>query len=208
MFIKNKYTKCYTLLTDRAKGRKLNDYTEKHHIIPKSLGGSDDKENLVDLTAREHFICHWLLIKMTEDEDKNKMIYALNGMKAENRHQERYATEITSRVYERCKIEYAKVHSETMKGRLPVNKGRAMSEEQKALLRERAIANHASGKIYSPNSQKKRLEKLKGYKHSEETKQKQSLALKGFKRGPMSEEEKLKRSVALKGKPKKRKIKQ
>lgn len=53
MFIKNKYTKYYTLLTDRAKGRKLNDYTEKHHIIPKSLGGSDDKENLRENLKKE-----------------------------------------------------------------------------------------------------------------------------------------------------------
>lgn len=208
MFIKNKYTQYYTLLTDRAKKRKLNAYTEKHHIIPKSLGGSDDKENLVALTAREHFICHWLLVKMTEGENRNKMLYALNGMKAENKHQERYNTEITSRVYERYRIEHSKIHSQTMKGRLPVNKGRTMSDEQKALLREKAKANHASGKIYSPDSQKKRLEKLKGYKHSEETKQKQSLALKGFKRGPMSEQEKLKRSIALKGRPKKTKLEQ
>lgn len=195
----NKYTRYYTLLTDRAKGRTLTEYTEQHHIIPQSLGGSDDKENLVDLTAREHFICHWLLIKMTEGEDRSKMLYALNGMKAENKYQQRYSSAITSRVYERYRIEHAKTHSETMKGRTPVNKGKAMSAEQKALLRERAKANHASGKIYSPESQKKRLEKLKGYKHSDETKLKQSLAAKGKIKGPMSEEEKLKRSIKQKG---------
>ena len=41
-------------------------YYEKHHIIPSSLGGSDDKKNLVLLTAREHYLCHWLLVKRNE----------------------------------------------------------------------------------------------------------------------------------------------
>lgn len=203
MFKVNKYTKYYTLLTNRAKNRILTEYTERHHIIPQSLGGSNNKDNLVDLTAREHFICHWLLIKMTEGDNRGKMLYALNGMKAENKYQQRYSSAITARVYERYRIEHAKNHSETMKGRTPPNKGRKMSDEQKALLRERAKANHASGKIYSEESQRKRLEKLKDYKHSEETKKKQSMALKGIPKGPMSEEEKLKRSLKQKGVAKK-----
>ena len=203
MFKDNKYTKYYTLITNRAKNRILTEYTERHHIIPQSLGGANNKDNLVDLTAREHFICHWLLVKMTEGDNRGKMLYALNGMKAENRYQQRYSSAITARVYERYRIEHAKNHSETMKGRTPPNKGRKMSDEQKALLRERAKANHASGKIYSEESQRKRLEKLKDYKHSEETKKKQSMALKGIPKGPMSEEEKLKRSLKQKGVPKK-----
>jgi len=36
-------------------------YYEKHHIIPRCLNGNNDKENLVLLTAREHFVCHKLL---------------------------------------------------------------------------------------------------------------------------------------------------
>lgn len=199
MFKENKYTKYYTLITTRAKGRILEAYTERHHIIPQSLGGSDDKDNLVNLTAREHFICHWLLVKMTEGESRARMIYALNGMKAKNRYQHRYSSSITARVYERYRIEHAKNHSKTMKGRTPVNKGRVMSEKQKSLLREIAKANHASGKIYSSESQKKRLEKLKNYRHSEGTKLKQSLAAKGKLKGPMSEEEKFKRSIKQKG---------
>ena len=86
-----------------------------------------------------------------------------------------------------------------MKGRPAKNKGRSMSEEQKQLLREKAKANHANGKIYSEESQQKRLAKLIGYKHTEETRQKQSLASKGKPKGPMSEEEKLKRSLTQKG---------
>jgi hypothetical protein len=56
------YLRIYNELVDRAKQRnKPNCYTEKHHIIPKSEGGTDCNSNLVDLTAREHFIAHKLL---------------------------------------------------------------------------------------------------------------------------------------------------
>jgi len=203
MFKENKYTKYYLLITDRAKGRTMTEYTERHHIIPQSLGGSNDRENLVDLTAREHFICHWLLVKMTEGESRSKMIYALRGMKANNEYQERYSSYITARVYERYRIEHSLAHSKTMKGRTPANKGRAMPEEQKALLRESAKANHASGKVYSSESQKKRVAKIIGTKQSEEAKLKKSLALKGRPKGPMSEEQKLKRSMTMTGQKKK-----
>jgi hypothetical protein len=81
----NKYTKWYNQITDRARYRIIEGYTEKHHIKPRSLGGTDDADNLVELTAREHFICHWLLTKMTTGEDRAKMIYALNGMKRSNK---------------------------------------------------------------------------------------------------------------------------
>ena len=199
MFKENKYTKYYNLLTDRAKGRVLSEYTERHHIIPQSLGGSNKKDNLVDLTAREHFICHWLLIKMTEGANRSKMIYALRGMKANNQYQARYSSYITSRVYEQYRIEHSIVHSKTMKGKTPINKGRAMPEEQKALLRERAKANHALGKMYSAESQRKRLEKLKDYKHSDETKLKQSLASKGKLKGPMTEQHQAAISAGGKG---------
>ena len=59
------YQKIYTLLIDNAKLRdSIDGYKERHHIIPKSLGGSNDDSNLVNLTAREHFIAHYLLAKI------------------------------------------------------------------------------------------------------------------------------------------------
>lgn len=198
----NKYSKLYYKITSNAKQRIIECYTERHHIIPQSLGGSNDKDNLVELTAREHFICHWLLIKMTEGEDRSKMLYALKGMKAANKHQQRYKTKITARIYEKYRLEHAKNHSDTMKGRTPPNKGRRMSEEQKELLREKAKANHATGKVYLEESQKKRIAKVLGQKRSKETRQKMSFAHKGKLKGPMSEKEKLKRSLTMMGKPK------
>lgn len=65
------YKRHYELLVSKAKSKeskrllekKSGSYFEQHHIQPKSLGGSDECKNLVLLTAREHFIAHWLLAK-------------------------------------------------------------------------------------------------------------------------------------------------
>jgi len=198
----NKYSKTYFTITSNAKQRITEGYTETHHIIPQSLGGTNDKENLVELTAREHFICHWLLVKMTEGDERGKMLYALQGMKAENKFQNRYHTKITARVYEKYRVEHSLNHSTVMKGRPAHNKGRKMSDEQKQLLREKAKANHAGGKIYSEEWQQKRIAKVTGQKRSEETKKLMSLQAIGKPKGPMSEEQKQIRSDKQKGIPK------
>ena len=62
------YQKVYTQLISHRKSNPLEKskelYTELHHIVPRCLGGTDDPENLVRLTAREHFIAHRLLSKI------------------------------------------------------------------------------------------------------------------------------------------------
>jgi len=76
IFINNKYSHWYNTIISSAKSRSASDYVEKHHIIPKSLGGSNDKSNLVNLTPKEHFVCHRLLTRMTEGDARRKMCYA------------------------------------------------------------------------------------------------------------------------------------
>ena len=61
------YKKIYEDLVSRGKSRVLETYSERHHIIPKCMGGSDDKENLVRLTPEEHYVAHQLLIKIYPD---------------------------------------------------------------------------------------------------------------------------------------------
>jgi hypothetical protein len=105
IFIDNKYTRWYYNIIINAKARVLNKsvYTENHHIIPKSLGGDNSKSNLVRLTAREHFICHWLLIKMTESVNRQKMANACNlMMNYISSNQQRY--KISSKIYENLKL--------------------------------------------------------------------------------------------------------
>lgn len=72
------YEKHYEKLIERGKSRKLECYKEKHHIVPRCLGGTDEKENLVELTAREHFIAHILLVKI--NPRKYGLIKAVNMM--------------------------------------------------------------------------------------------------------------------------------
>lgn len=54
----------YFRLIEKAKNREISGYTEKHHIIPKCMGGSDDNENLIKLTPEEHYVAHQLLVKI------------------------------------------------------------------------------------------------------------------------------------------------
>lgn len=58
------YTNIYDKLISRAKNRVLDGYVERHHIIPRCLGGNDDYSNLVALTPEEHFFAHVLLVKI------------------------------------------------------------------------------------------------------------------------------------------------
>ena len=56
------YKKLYETLIHNAKERDMVDgYTEIHHIIPRSEGGSNDKDNLVELTPKEHYVAHKLM---------------------------------------------------------------------------------------------------------------------------------------------------
>lgn len=84
MFLTNKYTKIYFQLIEKRRHQillKEQIYCERHHIIPKSLGGGDDDNNLVNLLPREHFLAHLLLVKMVDNEKSLiKMNWALHKM--------------------------------------------------------------------------------------------------------------------------------
>ncbi len=200
----NKYSKIYFSITSNAKQRITEGYTELHHIIPQSMGGSNDKENLVELTAREHFICHWLLVKMTEGDDRSKMLYALKGMKAENKHQQRYHTKITARVYETYRIEHSINHSKVMKAKnlVPWNKGGTEITDEHRENLQNAARNRKIDPVKQAEGQQKRIAKVTGRKDSDEAKLKKSLALKGKPKGPMSDEQKQARSITMTGQTK------
>ena len=75
------YKKLYANIISNAQKRVWTDgYVEKHHIKPKSLGGSDAKYNIVTLTAREHFLAHYCLWKFHTGYEKRKMAHAFGFM--------------------------------------------------------------------------------------------------------------------------------
>ena len=85
MFTCNRYSKIYLSIVTKAQARGLDKrvhsgYFEWHHVIPTSLGGADVDENKVLLTAREHFLCHLLLTKMTTGKDLVRMRHAFSYM--------------------------------------------------------------------------------------------------------------------------------
>jgi hypothetical protein len=200
MFKENKYTNLYYKLIDRSVERnwKKAPGRERHHIIPQSLGGSNDKSNLTYLSSREHFICHWLLIKMTEGEARSKMLYALMGMRAMSDTHQRYTSTITSRVYEKYRIEHALNHSEKMKGKPAWNKGQKLEGEELEKHRERT-RNRRIDPVKQAEGQAKRVAKILGQKRSEDTRIKMSLASKGKPKGPMTDEHRAAISAGGKG---------
>ncbi len=143
----NKYNTWYDNIISNSQKRTTDDYTESHHIIPESLDGPDTPENRTALTAREHFICHWLLTKIHTTGDAHwKMLNALRIMRAENKNQTRYKTKITSRVYEKLKKEYALLQSEKMRGTNNPMYGKPVSEEVRKGRSERATGENNPAK--------------------------------------------------------------
>lgn len=67
------YKKEYDELINKAKDRKYFINSERHHVIPRSMGGNNSPDNLVYLTPSEHYKAHYLLWKFTSSV---KMAYA------------------------------------------------------------------------------------------------------------------------------------
>jgi hypothetical protein len=213
IFIDNKYTKLYFSIVTNAKSRTLHTetYIERHHIIPKSLGGSNSRDNLVNLTAREHFICHVLLTKMTNGQAYRKMIHAAIGMRRSRSYQHRY---VNSKLYESIKKEFALLSSVRNTGKkMSIETKTKMSLASKGKKKSKEHASNISaglkGKLKGPMSEEQKLRrstKLKGkaspnlgnagkYKHSNEAKQK---IIESNKRRVVSAETKAKIAAGVK----------
>lgn len=96
-FIKN-------ILETRGRFGCGDEYHERHHIVPRCMGGTNDEDNLIDLFAREHFIAHKLLAE--ENPENNKLTYAWACMAfASNDKEQRY--ELTPEEYEEVRISFS-----------------------------------------------------------------------------------------------------
>lgn len=120
------YSKIYDSIIERAKTRFLIEYSEKHHILPKCLGGSDHPDNLVRLTFREHFICHQLLCKMYPEN--KKLIFAFSSMVRVSKKNAMRFEVLTSRHFDIVKKILAPHMGKWNTGRTAWNKGIAGDE--------------------------------------------------------------------------------
>lgn len=172
MFIDNKYTRLYyRIINNRLQNPIMLGYKERHHIVPKSLGGSNLKENTVHLTVREHFVCHRLLPKMTSGLDRQRMYHALVCF-LKPLQKSRPDIVITSYVVAQAREESARFLSQTRKGKATRPAGEYRHSEET----KRKQSASALGIVKRP----------KGYAHTEETKQKMSANRKGKNAGTPS----------------------
>jgi hypothetical protein len=146
----------------------LVGYTEKHHIVPSALGGSNDASNIVSFTAREHFIAHLLLARIYG----GTMWHAAHMMSNMKRY--------NNRSYETVRQEHAKQASLSMSGRtlsedtkkkISQNKersakisqslkGRQKTNEHKEAYKRSRLAS--GGWVVSDEQKRKVSEKLSG----------------------------------------------
>ena len=184
------YQKTYYQLMLKAKERgKVKGYKEVHHIIPKCVGGLDQEDNLVELTAKEHFIAHLLLTEVYPKSHKLK--YALWMMASmENKNQDRY--KVSSNMYRLIKeqiavksIEHRRKISEGLKKayaekRRVSNAGKKMppSFGAKISAAKKGMVGTNTGKKMSEEQKKRISETLKGHTVSTEIREKISNTLK------------------------------
>lgn len=169
------------ILENRGRFNCGEEYHERHHIIPKCLGGTNEEDNLIDLFAREHFIAHKLLAE--ENPDNTKLIYAwwcMSSMKNERTHN-RY--ECTPEEYEQAKIAFSQVVSANTQRRFQDPEARQkQSEIQKKRFEDpeerRKNGEYTKKQYENPERRKKQSDTIKKKYEDPEMRKKTSEASK------------------------------
>lgn len=161
------------ILQTRGRFNCGEEYHERHHIIPKCLGGTNDEDNLIDLFAREHFEAHRLLA--LENLDNEKLGYAFWCMShLSDNKQQRYT--VSPEEYERARI----IFSELRK-----NSKASKATKEKMSKAHSGKNNRFFGKTHTEESKRKIKEARsrqiipKGRKVSDEARERMSKAQKG-----------------------------
>lgn len=178
------YAKHYDLLMVKAKQRGSPvGYFERHHVVPRCLGGSDKRENIVRLTAEEHYVAHQLLAKVHRGSAAliaaaTMMAPRCGGAKAFGWLRRQHA-EFSRKINTNGKNRVGKFHSQETKEKI----SKAKSGVKSKPFSEEHRRNISLGKT--------------GIPRSEETKKKLSEAGKGK---TLSPEARLKLSIFFSGK--------
>ena len=190
----------YHKFIDRLRNQVVDGYCEKHHILPRSLGGSDDPSNIICLTVRQHYIAHWMLWKAYGGSMAVAFDY-MSGIK-------RYGSRLPSRTVEALKDDVSKriserpVSEETRKKQSQAKLGKKLTPEHIEKVRQTRIgvklsdqwkANVSAAKRGRGNgrlgcamseqtkqrigdAQRGALNHMTGRKHSPETREKMRIA--------------------------------
>jgi hypothetical protein len=194
------YLNRYLKFIDALKYQSINGYSEKHHVLPKSMGGNDASSNIIYLTARQHFVAHWMLWKTYGGSMTTAFNY-MNGIT-------RYGQRINSRTAEMLKheeIERQKQKTFSIETRLKMSNaklgtkrpdeliekirqaqiGRKLSDEWRANVSKgkRGKSNGRLGCVVSEETKKRigdaqrgELNHMAGRKHSPETRERMRIA--------------------------------
>lgn len=121
----SKYLKWYvniiTSATQRATTKRLATlvvgYTERHHILPVCLCSTSsqkkDKQNIAYLTAREHFLCHWLLTKIINHPGLVYGMYMLGKRCNNSKHYELIRKQFSSAM-SNLKLSYSAAYQQSI----------------------------------------------------------------------------------------------
>ena len=214
-FINNKYTLTYYSIIYTRQNTLLDSeiYLENHHIIPDCFyitnrskgkspgwiqGNSNEKNNIVRCSARDHFVLHWLLTKMLQSNTLAwyKMMWAFASLGRASAGQHRIWTSGQYAQLKRAKYLAQKSRPSPLKGKPSGRKGikfGPMSEERK---RKIGLKNRGFNPNRGPKTPEayaklvktcramteKRMSEGKcrtDYSVSDETRHRQSLAKKG-----------------------------
>lgn len=138
------------ILNTRGRFACGNEYHERHHIIPKCMGGTNDKDNLIDLFAREHFEAHRLLA--LENPENDKLVYAWWAM-CTFPGSSKQRDNVTPEEYEEVRKVCSKIASESLRGENHPNYGTHKFDGEK---------NPFYGQRHSEESKKKMSESKRG----------------------------------------------
>lgn len=145
------------ILDTRGRFECRDEYHERHHIVPRCMGGTNDEENLIDLFAKEHFVAHKLLAQ--ENPDNDGLAYAWTMMAfVKDKNQERY--ELTPQEYEEARIKQSELTSRRSK--------ELWKDDE---YRKRVSETHKKENL-SEETLSKLAEASRGRKHTEEDKRK------------------------------------
>lgn len=154
------YQKHYDNLVNRARNRSVLQYKEKHHIVPRCMGGTNKKDNLVDLTPEEHFLAHQLLVKIYPTNQK--LIYAAAIMTRGHEGKRN-----NNKFYGWLRKRFAETHSNAMKGSKRPKTQEHIENHRKSLLTNGNLKGWTKGISRGTMSEEERLKRsqaLKGIK--------------------------------------------
>ena len=201
------YAAHYERLVKRARSRSLVGYRERHHVVPKCMGGGNDVWNIVELTGEEHYVAHQLLVKMYP---------SVSGLALAAMRMARQCTGNKSYAWLRRLVAEAARERQTGKKLPPksaqcrANLSRALKGNKNALgvrrppispEQSKKLSDMRKGKKRSPEAVAKTAAANRGKPCSPETRKKIGDANRGRKLPPITEETRAKLSAARIGKP-------